>query len=354
VDENLVIFAGSNGADLPFNMMFMYDEAQIRNYKIHLHFYDSQTGSFIKNFQAMCKFMYWYARARYVFIDNYFIPASSCKKRPETFLVQLWHASGSLKKFGFDSSEDIPSFYIGNPAKNYDLVTTSAPLCSKHYSTAFQVPIEICKTTGISRTDYFFNQNYVDGAKDSFYNRYPEYINKKILLWAPTFRGNAAHPEIVGIDTIVNLKLNPEWVVLAKLHPLAAKKYSIPQPEFSTEILMIVADLLITDYSTVLFEFALLRKPIILYVPDYNTYRENRGLYYDLEDLTLPTVQDEASLMNAIIKLEEDFKPADLESMIHTHMLFCDGNATNRICNEIGFRQTDTSTYSMPASIVNQ
>ena len=65
-------------------------------------------------------FMQVYAQAEYVFINSYFLPVSSCRKRKETTVVQLWHSGGLMKKMGYDTTEDIPKYYKGNPTANYD------------------------------------------------------------------------------------------------------------------------------------------------------------------------------------------------------------------------------------------
>ena len=77
----------------------------------------------------MKSFMKGYAAAGYVYICSYFLPVSSCKKREETKVIQLWHSGGLLKKMGYDTGDDIPKYYKGNVTRNYDLVTVSSEVC---------------------------------------------------------------------------------------------------------------------------------------------------------------------------------------------------------------------------------
>lgn len=102
------------------------------DYKIQGYFVDYRSLTITKLLSEMLRFMELYSRARCVFICDNFLPVASCRKRKETIVVQLWHAAGALKKFGYDSADDIPGWYPGNVFKNYDLVTVSGKAaCSR-------------------------------------------------------------------------------------------------------------------------------------------------------------------------------------------------------------------------------
>ena len=92
-----------------------------------------------------------YATAEYVFICDYFLPAASCKKRPETTLVQLWHSCGLMKKIAFDTGEDIPKNYRGHMFGNYSYLTMSEQVCVPVHAHALRIPQERIVATGISQ-----------------------------------------------------------------------------------------------------------------------------------------------------------------------------------------------------------
>ena len=77
-----------------------------------------QAVELVSGLKYMMSFMKAYANARAVFICNYFVPVTSCKKREETTVVQLWHSCGALKKFILDSEEDISSHFKGSVTRN--------------------------------------------------------------------------------------------------------------------------------------------------------------------------------------------------------------------------------------------
>lgn len=140
----------------------------------------------------------------------------------------------------------------------------------------------VVKATGLSRTDLFFDDSYKQKCYELFYKKHPDAIGKKLVLWAPTFRGKANNPFILGKNYIDELqeKLGEEWYVLTKVHPHLDSKNHISNTNIPTEELLPIIDILITDYSSVIFDYILLSKPLILFVPDYEEYKQKRGILY--------------------------------------------------------------------------
>ena len=104
---------------------------EIKGLEIHDMYFDFQKNGMGSLILWLVKFMKVFAKARYVFICDNFLPVSSCNKRPETTVIQLWHSGGLLKKAGYDTDDSVPEMYKGNVFKNYDLLTVSAPCCVK-------------------------------------------------------------------------------------------------------------------------------------------------------------------------------------------------------------------------------
>lgn len=335
IKENTVIFADGHNNHLPFSMQVMYDTMLDEGYDVKTYCLDYQRASLVKRIAMMCGFMKAYARAEAVFICDYFLPAAACKKRPETQLIQMWHACGAFKKFGYDAKDDIAGIRRSNPMKNCTMVTVSSEFCRSIYARAFQIPVDRIKATGVSRTDLYFDQNYIEQCKRQFYQMYPLAKDRKILLWAPTFRGHAGNPKTEGIEIVEQLqqRLGDDWYVIIKLHPHQEKKTHKSNCTISTEELLPVADVLMTDYSSVLFDFMIMKKPVVLFTPDNKDYLKRRGFYLDYQKIPAIHVRDVFELPYAIQSALSAAPYSD--AFYEQYMGCCDGHATERILKEI-------------------
>lgn len=336
VNSKKVIFADAHNKTLPYSMELLHKKFTDEGFEVIDFICDYNSSSFSTILKNMFGFMKCYANAKYVIICDYFLPVSSADKRPETVVVQLWHACGMFKKFGYDAQDDISKDYKGFPSKNFDLVTVTSPICEKTYANAFHLPEKNVKSLGLSRTDCFFNPEYIAKCKEDFYRTYPQAKGKKIVLWAPTFRGNAGNPVLVGKDDIINLqsKLGNDWFVVTKLHPhfknMGDFNSSIP-----TERLLPVTDVLISDYSTVIFEYLLFNRPLVLFVPDFDDYYSQRGFYFDYNELPGCIVKDGNKLADAIKNQCENNELTKIATFRNKYLSACDGNSTDRIFKAI-------------------
>ncbi|MCD7815095.1 MAG: CDP-glycerol glycerophosphotransferase family protein, partial [Lachnospiraceae bacterium] len=258
------------------------------------------------SFPAMAKyllrFMRRYAAAEYVFICDYFLPVSSCRKRPETKVVQLWHSCGLMKKIAYDTGEDIPKGYHGSMFDNYSYLTLSAESCIPVHERALRLPREHIFATGISRTDDYFDKIWNARCRESFYKKHPQAAGRRVAVWAPTFRGNAARPRLEGLEAIRQIaeETRDEWFFIIKAHPHIDRHERISNSEIPTEELFPVADVLITDYSSVLFDYLLYRKPLVLFAPDLEEYERTRGFYIDYRSMPFPCARTREELGAAL------------------------------------------------------
>ncbi len=284
-------------------------------------------------------FMKEYATAEYVFISDYFLPVASCKKRKETKVIQLWHAGGMLKKMGYDAADDLKGEGKANPTKNYDLVTTSAPICEKVWANAWHISEDKVKALGIARTDKYYNSKWNQKNIDRFYKQYPEAKGKRICIYAPSFEGNASKPYDTGLESgILDVfkKLEDEWYVVVKLHPHMQAKYPQYNCCMSSEELFAVADLLITDYSSIIFDYMIYRKPFVLYAPRLEEYKRERGFYLDYESLPAPVIKSTKELYDCMNNGKWQVDPEALVECFNTYMGACDGKSIDRILSACG------------------
>ncbi len=341
INKNLVIFADAHHNKIPFNMKLVKENIEKKqNIIIKEYYLDFAKVSSLESLIFSFKFMKDYSRAGYVFICDNFLPISSCKKKKKTKVVQLWHACGSLKKFGYDAKDDIPKFYKGHVYKNYDLVTVSSQYCIKPFKSAMRQKNNIVKSCGISRTDYYYNKQFKHRAKDKFFKEHRCAKGKKIVLWAPTFRGNAIDPYFEGSDKIKILEEKLEkhdFYLVTKFHPHYNKNENLRTSKLLTEELITVADFLITDYSSVLFDFLLLKDNLILFNPDLFNYQKNRGFYLNYDDI--PAVQ--INNINGIYKYLKNYenskiKKDKVEKFRTKFLSDCFGSSTYNILKEVG------------------
>lgn len=333
--KHLIIFADGHHDSLPYSMKNMYDMIREKGYETVDVFKDYGKVSQVKTFLLAAGFMKLYAQAKYVFICDNFFPVVSCRKSKETRVVQLWHSCGLLKTMGYDTKDDIPKYYIGNVYKNYDLVTVSAPACVDYLTRAMRQPEGVVQPLGVSRTDTYFQKSWTEACKTRFYEQYPNALNKKIILWTPTFRGNAGKPYQVGTDEILKLEqeLGGEYFVIRKVHPHIEAKYHLSNCSIPSEELLVVADLMITDYSSIVFDYLFFRKPYVLFAPDIEEYMEDRGFYIEYESLSPYVVTDGKNLAENVKDALEKSDKSWIEEQYHYHLSSCDGKATERILN---------------------
>lgn len=332
-DPDLIVFADAHHETLPYSMKNVHEELLKRGYVVTDYFYDYGKMSQMKTFCLAICFMKLYAKARVVFICDNFFPVISCWKSKKTKVVQLWHSCGLLKKMGYDTYEDIPKYYVGNVYKNYDLVTVSERACEEPLTRAMRQKQGIVKALGVSRTDTYYNQDWLDFCKKQFYDIYPEAMHKKVILWAPTFRGNAGNPYQEGTETILQMEkeLGPDCFVIRKVHPHIEARYHLSNCDIPSEQLLPVADLMITDYSSILFDYLFFQKPYVLFAPDLEEYLDKRGFYVEYDSLSPYVVTKEGQLKQTILSALEADNKEWLEKQKDYHISSCDGSATKRI-----------------------
>ena len=344
VIPNTVILADAHHDEIPFSMLAIKDELMHHpELQITELYWNNSSCSVLGIFRNMARFMKKYATAETVIICDNFLPVASCRKRRGTSVIQLWHACGAFKKFGYDTSADIPSYYKGNVLANCDLVTVSSQICVKPFSSAMRLPEKAVRPVGVSRTDLYFNDTFNQACRDQFFSQYPDAQGKKIVLWVPTFRGNPGVASVKGLDNILRARdqLKDTHYFIIKLHPHTQAHIEGSNCSISSEELLPVADIVITDYSSILFDAMIYKHPLVLFVPDLDEYLDNRGFYLDYNTLPglrarnleqlLQILTDEDLLHSSVNKVYTDF--------YDKYMASCDGHSTKRIMHYI--KKTD-------------
>ena len=284
--------------------------------------------------------MYWYAvTSKVIITDDYVRYLRHFPLKDDQRVIQLWHACGAFKKFGQRGTNiSIPTDMATHA--QYNLVCVSGQYIRPIYADAFNINLKKVRALGCPRTDVFFDAASVQEKKNTIYEKHPEWKNKFIIIYAPTFRdiGNDRtefHPDL-DFDRL-SRELLPDQQLLICPHPIMKnaiidKKYPNIQVvrDFSTNDLMFISDMLITDYSSVIFEYALLKKPIAFFCYDLATY--NRGFYLNYpDDLPGPIFENQVSLTEYLRDKSKHIMDDKYELFIQKYMSGCDGHSCERI-----------------------
>ncbi len=335
VEKNLIMLADAHHDTCPPHMQEIRNKLIEENYQVREFYRDVNKLGTLKGFISLAGFMSIYPKCGTVIICDNFLPIASCKKKKATTVIQLWHGCGAFKKFGYDASDDIPEGYKGNVYKNYDLVTVSGKACVPFFESAMRLE-KVIKALGVSHTDRLFDTEYISKCRESFSRLYPEAAGKKVVLWAPTFRGNAHDGKLVGedvIDSISKYEVFSDYYFVKSIHPhlIANEEKKVNAEAMNTEQLIVCADVLVTDYSSVFFEGLLTNIPIVFFAPDYDDYAKTRGFYIEYSNLPGQIVKNKDELISALQE-KDSANFGDLrEEFLNKYMLGCDGKATERV-----------------------
>lgn len=348
VQPNKITFFSARREEVSGNFEFVYNKLKDdKNLDINFLFntksFRYMTRKEIDDFAEAC------ATSKVIILDEYTPQIHLIDIKPETKIVQLWHACGAFKTFGFTR--------LGKPKgspqptrmhRNYDYVTVSSEYCKKCHSEGFGIATKNVVPTGIARTDIFFDEEYKENFRKQFYSDYPNLKDKKIILFAPTFRGDikqtARYPmELFDINEVCET-LGDEYAIIIKHHPFVTEQHPIPEKykdrvidlSESTEIndLLFISDVIISDYSSLVFEASLLNIPMLFYAYDLQAYIKSRDFYFDFK-LYIPgkICTSLYTLLQAI--KEEDFETEKIERFRNMFFDDLDGKSSERIANLI-------------------
>jgi teichoic acid ribitol-phosphate primase len=260
--------------------------------------------------------MYYLQTARLFIVDNAYLPIHVAPHRRATTVVQVWHAAGALKRFGVDTRTPLAEPERTFLHRYYDAVVVGGEWTRAPYAAALRTPIERVLALGSPRTDFFFDEAALAAARERVLALHPELRGRRVVLYAPTFRGRGiAKRAAPGLDARrLRAALPPDHAVVLKTHPnldpaaTPREGYDVvADPQAEINDLLALTDVLITDYSSSVVEFAILRRPIVLLVPDLEEYEVDPGLYLDYRTEMIDTqVGDTDGVIEAITNAHFD------------------------------------------------
>lgn len=315
---------------------------------------------------------YRVASSRLVIVDDYFFPIYPVKKRPGVTIVQVWHACGAFKRFGRATLEaewgadQVFLKWVPIHA-NYDLTLVSSASIAPIYAEAFGQSVEtISAAFGIPRTDALLPSPRRDVDERAVRERLGLRDGRTTILYAPTFRGadlkGAAAPELLDIAAL-HRALGSEYRLIVRLHPFVKSAMRIP-PEVGDFVVdasaepdanevMLAGDILVSDYSSIIFEYALLNRPMAFLAPDLAAYERERGFFFDYRTGVPGPVMEETDQLARWIQAKQfdlqrvrDFAAASFDVM--------DGRATERFVSDVAIPALRGEPIRIPPAATRQ
>lgn len=239
-------------------------------------------------------------------------------KRKEQFYIQTWHGGLGIKKIEGDAGDQLDYDYIKaakKDSKMADLFISNSIHLTNIYKRAFWYSGEIIES-GYPKNDILFKENtYIKKKIKSFYKLSE---SMKILLYAPTFRVdcslNSYNIDYLLLLKVLNEKTNEDWAIFIRLHPnLISSDSEIVYSENiinatnypDMQELIIGCDILISDYSSCLFDSGMMKIPTFIYASDIEHYLADRGLYFSFSELPFPLATNNEELFNNIINFNQ-------------------------------------------------
>nr|QRZ18444.1 CDP-glycerol glycerophosphotransferase family protein [Virgibacillus sp. AGTR] len=364
VKKNLIVFESFLGKQYSDNPRAIYERLldSDLDYKMYWIFDRRYKDAFqienIKTVRRMSlKWVYLMARAEF-WVSNSRLPLWIPKPKHTKYL-QTWHGT-PLKRLAADMEEvHMPGTNTTKYKENFlkesskwDFLVSANAYSTEIFKRAFQFDREIIES-GYPRNDFLINANNQESI-----NNIKEIANlpldKKIILYAPTWRDNQFYAKgrykfdlQMDFDQLKK-RFSKDYIILLRLHYLVAEKldlkgyegfiYDFSKHEDIRE-LYLIADLLITDYSSVFFDYANLKRPMLFYVYDIEEYRDNlRGFYFDFElKAPGPLVKTTEEIIKEISQLEENgFIPsATTEEFYQKFCYLEDGEASKRVIEKV-------------------
>lgn len=287
-----------------------------------------------------------------VWVDNQW-KLYHCKrgltKKEGQYYIQTWHGSLGIKRIGKDSpcdSINYNEYFSDLDTKMIDFLISNSTFENNIYKSRFSNHGKICEF-GHPRNDVFFYKN--NDIRKKLFNILGLNENTKTILYAPTFRNSSLRNDTSYfnvdyhklIETLEKITGN-SYVILQRMHPEtknfnnADNKKIIDVSKYpDMQELLVSADILISDYSSCMFDFMLSRKPCFVFATDIEEYNHERGFYYPLESTPFPIARNNNELIKNIENFDYDKYKVKVEKFLKDKGCIEDGHASERVVNLI-------------------
>lgn len=381
VDKNIVFFESHNSIDFAGNMLAIAAElssnSKYQNIQIYISYVSESKAkieTLINKYTIRCtsliereskEYFRILATAGYLFTDVAYYSLFR-KKRGQT-CVSTWHGT-PLKTLGFTFCED--EYVVANQKRGFLLADYF--ICPNEYTWnciresyqlegLFQGKVVY---GGYPRNSVFFNDLRRTETRKELSTALG-LTGKKIVVYMPTWRGKVIQVndkgqtvELQELLREIDDLIPDDYMILAKLHRLNQSdldytgfRHIIPFPEgYDTYDVLNTVDILVTDYSSVMFDFLPTRKKIVLFCYDKNDYVENRGCYFDMNELSFPIVTDTSALIEEICGPKE----YEDEKEIEKYNKYDSISSTAKLCQDIFLGEKNCACFTLEKSNKNK
>lgn len=349
--KNTILFMSEQNSSITANQEAIYNRMIERGldkeYKMLKSFRFAAAES--KNIFSWLSLLNKLAKSTMVIIDDH-APVFDwlVLNKKKTKVVQLWHAGAGFKSSGYSrwGNTGCPSTFCCHRQYSYGIAGSKN--IAHFFSEVWGINTEQVLPTGMPRMDEYLNEDYKNKTVQKLYKQYPLCKGKKVILFAPTYRGKnkaeAYYPyELINFEKFYEL-CGDEYVVLFKMHPWVATRVPIEDKYKDKFVdvglypnindLFYITDLLITDYSSNIFEYSLMKNPMLFFAFDEIQYSFSRGFHRDYE-LSAPgkIVHTFDDLLTAIEN--KDFEVEKVQKYVDEHFDYIDSNASDRVIDWI-------------------
>ena len=289
------------------------------------------------------------AKCDMVFVDDHVPLFDWLELDKRTSLIQLWHAGAGFKSSGYSRWG-----HIGCPApvschRQYAYGISGSKNIAMFFSEVFGITDEQILPTGMPRMDEYLDEAYRREKTEELYQLYPACKGKKVILFAPTYRGknrgDAHYPyEMIDFGRLYNFCKEEGYVVLFKMHPWVREGVPIEDnykdaffdvnafPNIND--LFYITEILITDYSSNIFEYSLMKKPMLFFAFDKIQYSFSRGFHRDYEEAAPGKVCYTFPEIMAALE-QKDYEYEKVEEYVRKHFDYIDSSASDRVIDWI-------------------
>lgn len=279
------------------------------------------------------------------------------RKRKSQMYIMTWHGPIGFKKTGRTRPKEqfskIAEIINKNDSSMADYCISNSKWCTDLYRNGFDYFGKVLEV-GSPRMDAVVNKKIQIGI----YEKYNIPKDAKILMYTPTLRNVSDNRKLTfaksdgeldfnAIRTLLESKTNEKWYILVRQHPFIMDKFSVLDNDKHikncidvtdyTDVyeLLSITDILISDYSSLVFDACYVKIPVFLFVNDIEDYKKDRGLLWDLNDLPFPYANSNSKLLNNIDKFDFEKYSRELDNFFENVKLIEDGHASERVCDVI-------------------
>ena len=343
---NTVLFLSEHGTVLDGNLAAVRDRMIARGLDKEYVICESARSVLRSSpsFQSWIEVTKKIAMSGTIFVDDYAGVLNSLTLHPDTKLIQLWHAGAGFKASGYSRWGHDGAL---GPMSGYRQIrygVSGSEKIAHFFSEVWGINTEYVLPTGMPRMDKYLDPAHRAATEKALREQYPITKGKQVILFAPTFRGknqkDAAYPySIIDFARLYEF-CGDTYVILFKMHPWVSEPVPIPEGMKdkmadasrypSINDLFYLTDVLITDYSSNIFEFSLMRKPMLFFAFDRDDYFSTRGFHRDYEQSVPGKICSTFEELVAALE-RNDFDFEKVERYVSDHFDHIDSNASDRV-----------------------